>query len=72
MCVCVCVCVRACVRACVRVCVYGPRIVSVDKILQFVNTSLIINHYSGDLAHLNPTVESLCRVGGTAGLLGPF
>ena len=39
---CVCACISACVRVCVCVCVYALRIVSVDKILCFINT-LIIN-----------------------------
>ena len=46
VCTCVCVCVRACVRACVhacvRACVHVFRIVSMDKILHFVNTFIII------------------------------
>ena len=52
VCLCVCVrvrpCVRACVRACIRVCVclcvcaHMPRIVSVDKILRFITTFIII------------------------------
>ena len=37
---CACARVHACVRACVRVCVF--RIVSVDKILRFTNTLIII------------------------------
>ena len=61
MCVCVCVCVRACVRSCVRawvcadmracvrvcvcVCARALRIVSMDKILRFTNTVIIINYY---------------------------
>ena len=49
-CACVCVCVRACMRACVRacvrthVCVYVLSIVSMDKILYFTNTLIVINH----------------------------
>ena len=50
-CACVCVCVRACVRACVcacvraraHVCVYALRNVSMDKILRFTSTLIIIN-----------------------------
>ena len=52
---CVCACVRACVRVCVCVCVYDCvcagvrarvsvcRIVSMDRILRFTNTLIIIN-----------------------------
>ena len=43
MCVPVCVCVCACVRACMRVCVL--RIVSVDKILHFINALNFIFYY---------------------------
>ena len=60
VCACVCVCARACVRACVRarvhacvhacVCVYGRaralRAVSMDKILRFTNTLIIIVNYA--------------------------
>ena len=38
VCVCVCVCVRACVRACVN----ALRIVSMNKILRFITTIIII------------------------------
>ena len=50
VCVCVCVCeggVGGCVRACVyvegRVSMYARRIVSMDKILRFINTLIIIH-----------------------------
>ena len=40
--VCVCVCVCVCVRACVRARARALRIVSMDKILRFINTLIII------------------------------
>ena len=53
VCVCVCACVPACVRACVCVCVCVPRVsmrrlrtVSMDKILRFTNTLIIIHCFS--------------------------
>ena len=44
VCVCVCACVHACVRACVRACMCACmlRIVSLDKILHFLKSFIII------------------------------
>ena len=43
VCVCVYVCVCVCVCACARACARALRIVSMDKILRFTNTLIIIN-----------------------------
>ena len=42
MCVCVCIYVCVCAYMCVCVCVYVFRIVSMDSLLLFINTSIII------------------------------